>query len=182
MLESLLVRHGSPTLAGLKTGTLFTAAFSGQQEMLAALLYWNHRLSPSGLRLLPLDQRRGRTLIYFYRPSALAGDLRQSQVCALLHAKGYPCPDPDRCIVLLKRRLEQCRDFPHEVGLFLGYPVEDVRGFMEDPTSCKLAGCWKVYGDVQAARLLFAQFNACTRSYRQCLARGITLEQLAVPG
>lgn len=181
MLESLLVRHGAPTLAGLKTGTLFSCPFADRQEMLCALLHWNRRLSPKGLRLLPLARHRGRTLVYLYRPLALSRDLRRPQIRAVLQAKDYPCQSPERCILHLRHKLDSCREFPHEIGLFLGYPPEDVLGFMNDPTGCKLAGLWKVYGDVPAARLRFAQYRACARLYSQCLGLGIPPDQLAFP-
>ena len=70
-------------------------------------------------------------------------------------------------------------DFPHEVGLFLGYPAEDVRGFIENRAAgCKCVGCWKVYGDVNAAKMRFASFEKCTRDNCGRLRRGCTLEQL----
>lgn len=53
-------------------------------------------------------------------------------------------------------KLQSDPDFPHEIGLFLGYPAEDVKGFIENKAACsKCSGCWKVYGDEQAARILF---------------------------
>lgn len=182
MFASALARHASPTLAGLKTGALFSFVFPGQQEMLATLLHWNRRLSGKGLRLLPLRQLRDRTLLYLYRPSALAHDLCRPQVIALLRSMDYPCADPARCIAHLQRQLQNSSHFPHEIGLFLGYPVEDVRGFMLHSAPCKLSGCWKVYGDVNAAQVQFAQFSACTRLYCRGLALGIPLEYLAVSG
>ena len=182
MLESLLVRHGAPTLAGLKTGALFSAVFSSQQEMLRSLLYWNRCLFPKGLRLLPLQEQRGRTLIYLYRLSALSRDLRQPHTGVLLMERGYPCPHPERCILHLRQRLATAGPFPHEIGLFLGYPPEDVRGFIQNPTACKYSGCWKVYGNAQAARLLFARFRACCHTYEQNLVCGIGPEHLAVSG
>ena len=180
MLEALLVRYGAPTLAGLKTGSLFSCVFPCEQEMLTCLLHWNRRLSQKGLRLLPLRQHRGRTLIYLYRPAALARDLRQTAACALLRPRGYPCPNPERCITCLCRSLRQQEDFPHEIGLFLGYPPEDVRGFLERPAEFKWARCWKVYGDVSAAQQSFAAFHACTRLYTLRLSQGTPLEHLAV--
>lgn len=64
-------------------------------------------------------------------------------------------------------RLRNNADFPHEVGLFLGYPPEDVRGFIENRASgFKLIGCWKVYGDVDAARKKFESFESCTHRSR----------------
>ena len=182
MLESLLTYHAAPTLAGLKTGTLICAAFPSPQEMHSSLLYWNRCLLPKGLRILPLSEQRERTLIYLYRMSALSRDLCQPAAMALLMERGYPCPDPERCILHLRRRLTSSQTFPHEIGLFLGYPSEDVRGFLQDPSACIYSGCWKVYSNADAARLLFACFQACSHTYEHCLSHGIGPEQLAVSG
>ncbi|MBP0060806.1 MAG: DUF3793 family protein [Eubacterium sp.] len=41
----------------------------------------------------------------------------------------------------------------------LGYPAEDVQGFIENETKeCKCVGCWKVYGDVEQAQKKFEQY------------------------
>lgn len=51
-------------------------------------------------------------------------------------------------------------DFPHEVGLFLGYPVWDVKGFIEHKgQQYKLCGYWKVYDDVPGAICKFKEFD-----------------------
>ncbi len=66
----------------------------------------------------------------------------------------------------LSRRLCCEADFPHEIGVFLGYPLYDVVGFIENQgrnfTCC---GCWKAYGDPDAAQQHFAQLNKCTAVY-----------------
>ena len=72
---------------------------------------------------------------------------------------------------------------PHEVGLFLGYPLADVVGFIENEgKNCKCAGCWKVYGNEAAARRRFAQFKACRYIYAYQFQNGRTLSQLTVTG
>lgn len=69
----------------------------------------------------------------------------------------------------------------HEVGLFLGYPPEDVRGFIENRAqNYKLAGDWKVYGDADRARRIFTQYKICTQCYCKALDAGVSLRQLAV--
>ena len=45
MCEELMVRHGSPTLAGMKTGSLFTCPFAGEQAMQDCVRCWNHTLA-----------------------------------------------------------------------------------------------------------------------------------------
>ena len=78
-------------------------------------------------------------------------------------------------------RLRGGGGFPDEIGLFLGYPPEDVQGFMENKAARhKLAGCWKVYGDVDAAQQTFARYKKCTRVYLDQWRRGATLERLTV--
>ncbi|MCD8022800.1 MAG: DUF3793 family protein [Lachnospiraceae bacterium] len=51
-------------------------------------------------------------------------------------------------------------DFPHEMGIFLGYPLEDVRGFIENRgQNFKMSGYWKVYGDVAYASRVFQLYE-----------------------
>lgn len=57
-----------------------------------------------------------------------------------------------------------CGAFPHEIGLFLGYPPEDVEGFrLHRGRDYKLCGCWKVYSDVEGARQCFRRYARCPR-------------------
>lgn len=50
------------------------------------------------------------------------------------------------------RRLQRFEAFPHEIGLFLSYPPEDVRGFIEHKGhESKCEGCWKVYAVIYGA-------------------------------
>ena len=54
MSEELIVRQASPTLAGMKTGSLFGCAYADKEELRADVCAWNRRLVPLGLCLLPL--------------------------------------------------------------------------------------------------------------------------------
>ena len=72
-------------------------------------------------------------------------------------------------------------EFPREVGLFLSYPPEAVKGFIDHRANgFKYAGLWKVYGDEEKARSLFAQYKKCTEIYCALWQSGSKLEQLAV--
>ncbi|MBE5780777.1 MAG: DUF3793 family protein [Clostridiales bacterium] len=180
MSEELMVRHCSPTLAGLKTGSIFTCPDRGERENREAIRQMNRALVKKGLRVLPLRIHRGRVLIYVYRPAHLKEDLRHGTACRLLKERGYECENPDTCVLHLIRRLTENEEFPHEIGLFLGYPPEDVCGFIEKRDDCKCVGCWKVYGDEAEARRRFAQYDKCTQIYEEELRRGANVEQLAI--
>ena len=79
------------------------------------------------------------------------------------------------------RRLNSSPVFPHEIGLFLGYPPADVDGFINNPNEGFYeTGYWKVYSNVESARLAFRRFKECTEEYDRKLKEGRTLEQLVV--
>lgn len=179
MSEELVIRHCSPTLAGLKTGSLFNCSYRTEQELTDGVRQLNRRLVPSGLRVVPVRRQAGRALIYLYRPARLRQDLAQPAAKRLLAARGYPCGHPERCVARLMLRLGQAVEFPHEIGLFLGYPPEDVEGFLEN-RPCKCVGYWKVYDNEQASQKRFRQFRKCTEIYQQQWEQGRPLEKLAV--
>ena len=91
--------------------------------------------------------------------------------------------DPDRCVAALCRRLYRTEGgcFPHEIGLFLGYPPEDVAGFIaNNARNCKCCGCWKVYGDEAKAKETFRRFRRCAEEYYRLWSSGYSLSQLTV--
>lgn len=183
MSEHVLVQQCSPTLAGIKTGNLFPCAFRSDRELRQWLRTWNRKLAAKGVRFVPMRYREGRALIYAYRPSSLRVDLLRGDARALLHERGYVSGTPGACIAELIRKMKRGGEFPHEIGLFLGYPCEDVRGFIENRArGCKCIGCWKVYGNEGQARALFAKYQTCTDVYCRQWRSGRTIEQLTVAG
>ncbi len=181
MSEDMLVQHCSPTLAGIKTGNMFSCKFANDTEMRNCVRCWNRIFVKKGLRMLPLRFQNNRALVYVYRPSRLFSDLKHDAAYKILKERGYETDTPERCISELIRRLREKEDFPHEIGLFLGYPPEDVQGFIENRAAdCKCVGCWKVYGDADTAQKLFAQYKKCTDIYCALYASGSSIERLTV--
>ena len=66
----------------------------------------------------------------------------------------------------------------HEVGIFLGYPAEDVFGYMRDPGGCIFSGAWKVYSEPEKKRALFARYKKCSGCIVRRLACGETLAEI----
>lgn len=181
MSEEMIIRNCSPTLAGLKTANLFSCSFESEQEMTASLRRWNKALSGKGICIIPLRRSSKRTLIYVYRPARLAKDLLDPKSQEILRLCGYSCSSASSCLTELIRRLKMQEEFPHEIGLFLGYPPEDVRLFIENKAkNYKFVGCWKVYGDEAEARKTFAKFRKCTDVYSRLQAKGTSVVRLTV--
>ena len=181
MSDKLFVRHCSPTILRMKTGNMFTCRFESEKSERDYIKSLNQRLVSKGLRVIPLRRHNGSTLIYVYRPSLLKKDLKNSMAHSLLEQSGYSCDSINKCIVRLIQRLRGNNDFPHEIGLFLGYPPEDVYGFIENKARCcKCVGCWKVYGDEIKARHTFDKYKKCTELCCSLVEKGFTADMLAV--
>jgi hypothetical protein len=73
----------------------------------------------------------------------------------------------------LRKRFFELDTFPHEVGFFLGYPYEDVLGFIKyKGDQCKLCGMWKVYGDEKRACELFDLYKNLKQQMLEHIEQG----------
>lgn len=181
MSDELLIAFCSPTLAGIKTGSLFSVPFAHIHDMRNAVRQINLRLGGKGICMLPVKYENGKALLYVYRPKFLSRDLKNEDALQLLRERGYHDLSPNQCILRLMEKFRTDSAFPHEIGLFLSYPPEDVRGFIENrAANFKMTGTWKVYGDMEKARKTFQRYSACTKIYNELWLSGKTVEQLTV--
>ena len=177
--EHFLIEYCAPTLAGLKTGNLFSFPKQSHAEWKYEYLFWKKQLRPLGVRFSVLKEDEKRALVYVFRSTLLGKDLNNGFAAGLLTKYGYGSLEPRKALCLLKRRLAESEDFPHEIGLFLGYPPEDVAGFIRHcGKNCKCSGCWKVYGNREEAELRFARYKKCSEVYRRLWNEGWTVLQL----
>lgn len=85
------------------------------------------------------------------------------------------------CMKRLKERLWEYNGFPHEIGVFLGYPLEDVVGFIQNEgRECKCCGLWKVYCNEAETKKLFEKMQKCTRIYLRVFAEGRPISNMTV--
>ena len=181
MCEKILIENCSPTLAGLKTANLISVAYDCEESARDDLREMNRIFVSRGLRAVPLRFSEGHVLIYIFRPDRLKEDIASPAAQSILPKMGYRCENLDACVAHLAKRVREGGDFPHEIGFFLGYPPEDVIGFMyHKDEGCKLVGLWKVYGDAEAAEKQFARCRKCREVYRAAWLRGRSIEDLTV--
>ncbi len=177
MLDRLLIEHCAPTLAGLKTANLLRCnAGAALRKQVAR---WDALLGTKGVHVEVLREQDGSALVYVYREKQLKADLAQEDVRAFLRHFGY-CGGVELCLARLRERLGQAA-FPHEVGVFLGYPLGDVIGFMQHGgKNAKCTGCWKVYCDQCAAQRQFARLKKCKEVYVRQFQKGTSVMKLTV--
>lgn len=181
MSSEQLVRNCAPTLAGIKTGSLYTLYISSEEDYRHDIAVLNRFMNRKGLRIVPLKVCETYVLIYLYRPSMLRRDLEDPLALKILSERGYSLKGPDRSVADLIKKMREGGQFPHEIGLFLGYPPSDVLGFIRSPNSGYIdVGCWKVYSNAESARAAFRRYRRCTEEYGRMYKSGRTLEQLIV--
>lgn len=180
-LDRYLIDHCSPTLANLKTANLFSCRYSSREQLTQQVLCWHRALEPKGVCLRLLRARQGCALIYVYRPLRLAADLRKAGVADFLAGCGYRDLGTEAALDRLSERLCSQDSFPHEIGLFLSYPLGDVQGFIDNGGShYKCSGCWKVYYDECEAVKLFDRYQKCRGVYWRLFRGGRSVLQLTV--
>ena len=182
MLEKALIMHCSPTLAGLKSANMVNYDFDTITRLNEQLVQCRRLLEPKGVSLHLLRTTGTKALVYVYRREKIQQDLRKENVLTFLSKYGYETDQVDYCIERLTSRISSQIDFPHEVGLFLSYPLDDVKGFIKHKgQNCRCVGCWKVYCNECEARKIFAKFDKCKNVYCDLFCRGLrSLQQLTV--
>ena len=86
MFEKYLVELCSPTLASLKTASLFNFSFSSDLELEQQLNCWNYKLNQKGIFIGALREKEHHALVYVFRKSKLKTGFEQAG-CSLLFKK-----------------------------------------------------------------------------------------------
>ena len=177
-LERLLANHCAPVFCHRKTANLVAA----RRELMDAL---PEVLADSKISWVQLCGCRKYCHILFYDRERLERYLQREGHQSFLKEHGYAGRTMEEQLSLLAERYEsyqkQGNPFPHEIGLFLEYPLADIEGFIEHQGKDALeSGYWKVYGDVEQAQRLFARYRKCTDIYCELWRAGSGIGQLAV--
>lgn len=158
--ERRILDQCAPALTGVKTGSLLKIDSMVCNDALEFLSSFGNQ--DVGTKLL--RSCGPSSLILVYRCGMLRETLDDQEIRGFLGGMGYAGSMSDMLDHLSERMKEGIQ---HELGIFLGYPLCDVKGFMENRGKDYLmSGCWRVYGDTGKAKALFARIRM---SRRNCL-------------
>ncbi|MBA4698938.1 MAG: DUF3793 family protein [Ruminococcus sp.] len=156
-IESLFLYHASPVLRKAKPAVLITVKSE-------CVNLWRSRekamCKASGLCLKELKIKDNSSLFLIYDRYEIELAIRNEKSLCILAPFGYELNGSvDEFLNCLSARLAS-NDFPHEIGLFLGYPPGDVKAYIENEgKNCTCCGYWKVYEDVEAAQQMWAKID-----------------------
>jgi len=175
--DETIIHCGAPALCGIKPACLFSMTSQKFADGLERLHQWQNQFSKDKKFFVPVKKSDGRFLFFVYDKNLLEKILNNPKNRAYLVSKGYSVEKGLASVLAeLLHRLAVSENFPHEVGLFLGYPLEDVIGFeLNGAEDFKYSGIWKVYGDKDSAIRRMNLYKNCTETCMKLLASGLSV-------
>ena len=163
----------APVISGIKISNLLTIPAKSLRELSAVL-------KKTELSFRILYPGRERLVILIYRDTELKEYLEREEVMAFIYKCGYETSDISKIFPVFVKRymryMELKQDFPHELGLFLGYPIEDVEGFIkENGKNYLYSGYWKVYKDAEIKIRLFKNYEKVQTEIVRLLYEGLDI-------
>ena len=163
----------APVISGIKISNLLTIPAKSLRELSVVL-------KKTELSFRILYPGRERLVILIYRDTELKEYLEREEVMAFIYKCGYETSDISKIFPVFVKRymryMELKQDFPHELGLFLGYPIEDVEGFIkENGKNYLYSGYWKVYKDAELKIRLFKNYERVQTEIVRLLYEGLDI-------
>ena len=161
-----LAMEGAEVVEGVKPGNLVNLVNRDRACGLNPYRLWKDHgislLAGTGLHGVAMIDRGDSLLLYIYREDLVARVLEKKGVGIILRRQGYTHPAMlHQTLHQLGLRMRGC-NFPHEVGIFLGYPLKDVLAFMGYiRLTFTRQGPWKIYGDPRSSLKLADRFREC---------------------
>lgn len=156
-VEMLLAIHCAPLLEGIKLSNLVKLTQEQSEELC-------RHIRKSGLTIWFLTYENDGNQVLLFRREQMKAFLSKPRIQRILRTFGYQEFAIPEVLRLLSAHMRDYKDgkqeFPHELGILLGYPICDVLAYMENHgENYKYCGYWKVYHDLSSAMRRFEAFN-----------------------
>ena len=178
-LWEVIANQCAPVLADVKPSNLLILT-SEEEEVFLQMEELPHISS------LCLYEGKNKSTWLLYRRDRLESALVWPQTGEFLEQYGYRVvrESLDEKLLRLQHRFteykEERQPFPHEMGVFLGYPLGDVKGFIEHHGKEYLcSGYWKVYRDEQKAKSTFQLYQSVRDAVLQLIMAGSNLYEIS---
>lgn len=192
-MEMEIARQCAPVLAGVKPANILI--LKGQEDEAVCSCFEGTGIScyPLCCQTYPCDSREDwqsdqekiRKVWLVYREDRLRQILQQTEYQKFLEKEGYGDFELTEMLEILSLRFSRYQrqnvGFPHEMGIFLGYPLADVKGFIDHKGKNFLyQGYWKVYENVEERKKLFSVYTIVKQEIVKEIEAGKALWQAAV--
>ncbi|MGI6225397.1 MAG: DUF3793 family protein [Peptococcales bacterium] len=152
--QNVLIRL-SPVFMGIKPGELLNIKWGNNLER-CYHFFRDSQIKHIEIKDFPNLERRQ---LFFYHRECLAQTLQVKANQNFLRQIGYPLDfQLASYLEILTSRLRSDA-FPHEIGVFLGYPLKDVLGYMGIlPLKLVKIKGWKYYGSEKLSAIQYKRY------------------------
>ena len=176
-IEQLVIKYSAPALCGIKPANMFCIPEEKIRENSFHLL--RVFLREQNLLCSTLKLKGGKVLVLVYSKNWLRKILSSFTIQNYLIEKGYLIRTPEEFICEIFKRIKTGMEFPHEIGVVLGYPVEDVIAFEKfHGKNYKHCGIWKCWSNVPDALICEKKFRECSFLCSKWFDEGYSLCQI----
>lgn len=175
-LQTQLALQCAPLLMGIKMSNLLIVPNRNVLDV-----YELFKDTCISVELIYMSEQK--TMFLLYRREELDIYLESATTKEVMELFGYRGMTPVEIRRELIHRYEKYAEgngmFPHEMGVLLGYPTEDVLGFIENQGKNYLyAGYWKVYGNLMETKALFEEYNKAKEHVITMVSQGIEIRRI----
>jgi len=177
-LAAFVVSSAAEVIAGVKPANLIRiirrTLSCGRCMYQLWQKYGAEVLQDSSLQVVSLRSDANGVSLLFYCPELLAKRLSSRTMQSFLVECGYPRPLTLEAALAHLQQVCQDQDSPDEIGMFLGYPAKDVRGFIAGKSSPWQGRClWRIYGPPLRSLRLYRSFCAERQAINRRMMAGI---------
>lgn len=172
-LFSIIACGAAPTLAKQKPSSLLIFSNNNRNLQDTWEEFKDELKDKLNVKFMELKKSKRSTVVLFYNAESLKRILREEKNIEFLKRFGYSTKMKlEECLLFLAKRFEN--SCPHEIGIFLGYPVYDVTMFVDYPNKqCEMIGYWKVYHDIEDAKNIFRKYDQIKSNVIKLIIEGI---------
>lgn len=148
--------HLAPVIEGLKPASTLTITKFLKEKWSR---YGAKVLKKLGVKWKVLVSKANHIILLIYNQKILNNLIKIKDINQYLNEIGYPTDSLENLISFLIKRYTLSY-YPHEIGVLLGIPLEDVKIFINNPKyPYILKGYWKVYTQPEKAKILFKKYD-----------------------
>ncbi len=166
----------SPTLMGIKPATTVTIIAWKEEKRLNLNTWRKHKreimdqLHP--IKELVLNRKENSELVLFYNPSSLERLLAERDTSTFYQYLGYPLDSLEAFLGDLKKRCKMSGTLPPEIGVVLGIPLKDVKGYMGlTKDSVGIVRGWKMYGNPDKSLKVYRLYKEAQQRTTELIKR-----------
>ncbi len=164
------VERVGATVIGVKPASLINASRR-------ALEFCRARFGrDNGVEYAVVKRHEVRVQLFVWHRESLARTLADPRMRACLERLGYPTDaSPEELVQRVTGKI-QGNAYPHEIGLFLGYPIKDVYGFMGFPIPYRKTMGWRMYGDVRPSERAYDAYKRAREQVKSMMKQACSVK------